>query len=704
MSTEKSISSDSSTLSNSTEHLFCEEENVVSDIPKNRKRKNSDISTEEDRKPLGISSESRFVAPVKCTEEKKTNRPVLYSENSYGLHARGHHTNHLTVECLVSVPAQLFIWDDALGGFLPTSFCNVSLLQQITCQQTLSPTLVQPVGRNSWSADHSTNNNMLAAPAVAKVTPVWEYSIQCQRKSDSKTIIECTLAAHMTYICALPTFHHWRIGDRKFALSFASDYSASKFHNRLQKALSHLSRQSKSTIAGSGESNLDATDDLEDDVFVTTDSSETPSAIPRPWPKRSLVSTNYSSALCPSLSVTNHLDEEVDCFEDENTDKYPLLCSMLPSAHFEDRPPVDPDSARPSGTMLTLASVSPCVNCHKCYGSPAFISSISSDNEPSSAGSDLKKMSLSPKTSDSGKPRLIQSSSSGGSSIQEKTSTSSLKFGKMRSIRSSSNPGSIMLVQKLSNKGRETEIAKSKSLLEAHLRNTYTNNAMRNASFELVQRERCKYCSQWYNVKDNKKGDCLDAPDTVETWIKRVTLYSWANDFVNRRVQSRNGNVSKRKIWFSLLGCVFPCLCCYLPLMKTYQSDKFQRISSCCGVCRQSTLKEVNQEEVPTRRNRKRRKLAKHVPVSQGTTKSAGSRRKFDQLHQQGSRTSSSQQMFTDSYMNFKAPGNYGGLVSGSGDAGGTGIIQEKFSAESSKTDQSVSMKMTRPLNSRLSF
>ena len=382
--------------------------------------------------------------------------------------------------------------------------------------------------------------------------------------------------------------------------------------------------------------------------------------------------------------------------------EHPLLCSMLPSGRFEDRPPVDPDSARPSGTMLTLATVSPCMNCHKCYGSPAFISSISSDNEPSSAGSDFKKMSLSPKTSDTTKPKLIQSSSSGGSSIQEKSSTSSLKFGKMRSIRSSSNPGSIMLVQKLSSKGRESEIAKSKSLLEAHLRNTYANNAMRNASFELVQRERCKYCSQWYNIKDNNKGDCLDAPDNVERWIKRMTLYNWANEFINKRVQSRNS--SKRKFWFSLLACVFPCLCCYFPLMKTYQSDKFYRLSSCCGFCPQnSTLKEVNPEEVPARR-RKRRNLAKHVPVSQGTTKSAGSRRKFDQLHQQGSRTSSSQQVFNDSYMNFKSTGNYGGLVPGSGDLGGITNIQEKSSGESSKTDQSSSAKMTRPLNSRLSF
>lgn len=80
-------------------------------------------------------------------------------------------------------------------------------------------------------------------------------------------MFSCALVPHTAYISALPTFHHWRIGDRKFAMSFGSAYDASKFNNRLQKALTHLTRQSKSS---SGESNLDAMEDLDDDVFTAS--------------------------------------------------------------------------------------------------------------------------------------------------------------------------------------------------------------------------------------------------------------------------------------------------------------------------------------------------------------------------------------------------------------------------------------------------
>uniref|UniRef100_A0A914QL47 WH1 domain-containing protein n=1 Tax=Panagrolaimus davidi TaxID=227884 RepID=A0A914QL47_9BILA len=421
-----------------------------------------DAEMEEDESIPEASSN----LPTKLVKVKSSKRRILYSENSYGLLARGgaggRHTNHLTIECLVSVPAQVLVYDDALCGFLPLSghtICNVNLLQQITCQQTLSPSLIQPAARNSWSADHSANNT-LATPSVTKVTPIWEYSIQCQRKSDTKTLVECTLAPHMTYICSLPTFHHFRIGDRKFALSFGSDYSASKFHNKIQKALSHLSRQSKSTIAGSGDSNLDASDDLDDDVF---DSTETPSLI-RQWPQKSILSRHFTP-ICPSVSVTNHMNEEIDFYAED--DLAMPLCSMRPTTTAttttggdNDGPPMDPECARPD--VLSLAT-----------------------------------------------PKLVQSSSSGATTAQEKA----LRFAKMRSIRSSSNPGSIMLIQKLSAKNsRDSEILKSKSLLESHLRSSYNTKeaaySLRNASFELVQREFCFYCNQWYNVKDNKKGAC----------------------------------------------------------------------------------------------------------------------------------------------------------------------------------------------------
>uniref|UniRef100_A0AC34F0Q4 WH1 domain-containing protein n=1 Tax=Panagrolaimus sp. ES5 TaxID=591445 RepID=A0AC34F0Q4_9BILA len=748
-----------------------DEENIDGDFtttPEDEMDEEEDVGEENEEVP-----ETTDAPTSKLVKVKSSKRRILYSENSYGLLARGggRHTIHLTIECLVSVPAQVLVYDDALCGFLPLSghtICNVNLLQQITCQQTLSPSLIQPAARNSWSADHSVNNT-LATPSVTKVTPIWEYSIQCQRKSDTKTLVECTLAPHMTYICSLPTFHHFRIGDRKFALSFGSDYSASKFHNKIQKALSHLSRQ---TIAGSGDSNLDASDDLDDDVFAT-DSNETPSII-RQWPQKAILA-RHVAPVCPAVSVTNHLNEEIDFYAED--DLAMPLCSMRPtttnsnnyanSQHDSgDGPPMDPEYARPD--VLSLATVSPCVNCHKCYGSPNFLSSISSSintDNTNLSGSEPKKLNLTPKGSNESecfKPKLVQSSSSGATSAQEKA----LRFAKMRSIRSSSNPGSIMLIQKLSAKNsRDNEISKSKSLLESHLRSSYNTKeaaySLRNASFELVQREFCFYCTQWYNVKDNKKGACPEAPDAIEKFIKKYTLYSWASKFVNKKLQTRQNDPCtpvcdpscftsettqsfRRKAWFSLLACLFPCLCCYVPLTKIYHSEIFYAVCTCCGRCScASPISQPNNHhhgQIPSstnhnpmnRRNHRRHLLrtSKHFPVSQKLNKSNNSnnnnnnngnnsKRHFDQLH---SRTSSSQQILNDSYLNFKTVSGYGSLLQGSLDGGPTGISSDKPSGggtggggnivsgsgssggnggagEVSRTD-----KCTRRLVSRLSF
>lgn len=45
----------------------------------------------------------------------------------------------------------------------------------------------------------------------------------------------------------MPTFHHWQIIDEKYGLKFMTSYEACKFHNKLQKAIEHLARQSKSS-------------------------------------------------------------------------------------------------------------------------------------------------------------------------------------------------------------------------------------------------------------------------------------------------------------------------------------------------------------------------------------------------------------------------------------------------------------------------
>uniref|UniRef100_A0A914QN30 Uncharacterized protein n=1 Tax=Panagrolaimus davidi TaxID=227884 RepID=A0A914QN30_9BILA len=195
----------------------------------------------------------------------------------------------------------------------------------------------------------------------------------------------------------------------------------------------------------------------------------------------------------------------------------------------------------------------------------------------------------------------------------------------------------------------------------------------------------------------------------------------------------------RRKAWFSLLACLFPCLCCYVPLTKIYHSEVFYAVCTCCGRC--SCASPISQQnnnhhgQIPSgnhhhrlpinRRNHRRHLLrtSKHFPVSQKLNKTNtnnnnnnnnnngnNSKRNFDQLQ---SRTSSSQQILNDSYLNFKTVSGYGSLLQGSLDGGPTGISSEKPSggaggsntvAGSGGDEIGRTNKCTRRLVSRLSF
>ncbi|KAK0411486.1 hypothetical protein QR680_005676 [Steinernema hermaphroditum] len=555
---------------------------------------NADGCAELVRPPASMST----APPGKLLKSScSADRPFLFSENCYGAAFGGRRTNHLTVECLVSVRAQLLLWDDALAGWLPFdngSLCNVALLQQITCQQTLSPSLLQPSKRSSWSG-YSRAGAMM--PNNTRITPIWEYHLQGNRISDQKNLFTCTLTPHMTYVSALPTFHHWRIDERKFALSFGSAYDAAKFHNRLQKALGHLCRQSKSS---SGDSNLDATEELEDDVFAPVELGATPAPAPRGFRARTRAIPEDTPALDQSAPIDDDFvkvaseDIVVEAnsppIEDEASRGF--LCvtttivqrEAIPSDDVD--PPMDPETAR-RGTDLCEVS----------------------DHVSSSSGYDSTWKSLEPASEivpDTIKPdRPLADTFEERPPVKmllscEPSTLKSVEPAKEK-LRSVSNPGTGKFLPKGTHPlNKFGTMIKSKSLLESHMKAVHTPSGaeqkQRSQSFGkssipsakvIQQREKCRYCSKWYNVSENEKGSCRDAPDRVNKVLKKVTCFAFANSMV-QRCSAPTGSEStrpfcsqprrlsdvprpsawRRRVGFAVASLLCPCICCYVPLKK----------------------------------------------------------------------------------------------------------------------------------------
>uniref|UniRef100_A0A1I7ZSI4 WH1 domain-containing protein n=1 Tax=Steinernema glaseri TaxID=37863 RepID=A0A1I7ZSI4_9BILA len=523
-------------------------------------------------------------------------RPFLFSENCYGSAFGVRRTNHLTVECLVSVRAQLLLWDDALAGWLPFdngSLCNVALLQQITCQQTLSPSLLQPSKRSSWSG-YSQAGAML--PNSARMTPVWEYHLQGNRISDQKNLFTCTLTPHMTYVSALPTFHHWRIDERKFALSFGSAYDAAKFHNRLQKALGHLCRQSKSS---SGDSNLDATEELEDDVFAPIELGATPApaprgfrlrtrAVPQEAPPTEQAEDDFVKVAAEEVVV----EANSPPIEDEASRGF--LCvtttivqrEAIPSDEAD--PPMDPETARRGTEYCELSD-------H--VSSSSGYDSTWRSGDPASQATDVVSSSA-PEPSKPDRPLSDSLEERPPAKVHLVCEPKSAEPAKEK-LRSVSNPGTGKFLPRgtypLNKFGA---MIKSKSLLESHMKAVHnpagTEQKQRSQSFGksnipsakvIQQREKCRYCSKWYNVSENGRSACRDAPDRVNEVLKKVTCYALANNVV-QRCSASNGSSSmrpfqsrrlsdvprpsawRRRVGFALASLLCPCVCCYVPLKK----------------------------------------------------------------------------------------------------------------------------------------
>lgn len=64
-----------------------------------------------------------------------------------------------------------------------------------------------------------------------------------------QVILDCPLRKDLVYTIATPTFHHWKVEDRKCGLSFQSPADARAFDRGVRKAIEDLA---EGTLSHSG--------------------------------------------------------------------------------------------------------------------------------------------------------------------------------------------------------------------------------------------------------------------------------------------------------------------------------------------------------------------------------------------------------------------------------------------------------------------
>lgn len=107
------------------------------------------------------------------------------------------------------------------------------------------------------------------------------------------------------------------------------------------------------------------------------------------------------------------------------------------------------------------------------------------------------------------------------------------------------------------------------------------------------QRLRCIYCRDAFNPLQNRRGHCQEAPDPVDTCIRRVSFMWCADSLLYHCMSDPEGDYSDPCScdpseehfclrWTALLGLslIAPCMCCYAPLRACHRCAV---ACHCCG-------------------------------------------------------------------------------------------------------------------------
>ncbi|XP_031836183.1 sprouty-related protein with EVH-1 domain isoform X1 [Nomia melanderi] len=214
---------------------------------------------------------------------------------------------------LVRVRAQVMTRDDSSGGWVPLSgggLANVSVRRRATSSgghqsnntngSGISTSTVIPSTTNSTQSistaavtttqSHgSSNNSPLGATKKRH-----EYLIYGKRITDQSVVLSCTIKKDFEYNKVMPTFHHWRTGEKRFGLTFQTAADARAFDKGVRTAVEELLEGlANSTLYGNS---LDAGDE---DVFMTLNlPAEPPEPRPSLETSRSIVRVTNCHSQC----------------------------------------------------------------------------------------------------------------------------------------------------------------------------------------------------------------------------------------------------------------------------------------------------------------------------------------------------------------------------------------------------------------------
>ncbi|KAM4750667.1 LOW QUALITY PROTEIN: sprouty-related, EVH1 domain-containing protein 2 [Anableps anableps] len=406
---------------------------------------------------------------------------------------------------IVRVKAMVMTWDESSGGWLALDGC---LSRVGVCR--LRPGELQ--GRNS-------------------------FLIHGERLKDRQVILECFLKKDLVYTKATPTFHHWKVDNKKCGLTFQCSSDARAFDRGVRRALEDLaegSTTSSSTLQNEAELG-------DDDVFTTaTDSS-----------------SNSSQRREPAMLAPAHFCEPR---------RHHCILGHLYEHH------------RPSDHYFLDPAV------HIFPHHPNF----PLEEE------EIVRISRQERTWFTGYEDYRHANSTRDKLTQPHNPDTCVHFTKSEPPKHDYTypyPLSCSVQRGYDGKLGRLEMGGSRrAVVTLQPRPPQSKGKCR---MEDGERLRCVYCQDMFNHEDNGRGQCQEAPDPIQTCIRRVSFMWCADTLLYHCMSDPEGDYSDPCScdtsderfclrWTALVGLslVAPCMCCYAPLRACHRCGVACR---CCG-------------------------------------------------------------------------------------------------------------------------
>ncbi|XP_040581609.1 sprouty-related, EVH1 domain-containing protein 1 isoform X2 [Lepeophtheirus salmonis] len=490
---------------------------------------------------------------------------------------------------VVRVRAQVMMRDDSTGGWVPMGgggLSNVSVRKRKITHEDDQP------------CKH-------------------EYLIYGKRNSDQTVVLSCTIKRDFEYNKVMPTFHHWKTGNKKFGLTFQTAADARAFDKGVRLAIEDLldakslacphKHYRESKAKGMSESsplhqyNLDIGDD---DVFMQlhlpveksesgsnglmppSSSNSTPppviggtgdggSGCTSPVPPNSSSSHRLFIPPPPRLGlILNNSSTRPNNYKDESTETFIQHHHhhhhIIQDQQKQHQPPVLLQNKDYSYVKFPYREISQQEYSVKNSGDLSRKDSISSlkkhNNFLISSSLDNTSTNTQPGCGILG---------SGGDPFKKKKKNNN----NPPSSSSSCSPSGYSTTSSSSSAAALSSSSKKKKLLvESSSPHPHLT---------------CDRCRTSFSLESNPRGSCPEAPDCVKKTIEAVTCLQCAKCLLYHCMSDSEGDVlhpcdcsnvdghwARRWISLTLLSVLVPCLCCYIPLMGCYKCARKCRI---CG-------------------------------------------------------------------------------------------------------------------------